>query len=136
MPAEGQWSSEIDRLRHEFNADLTAATTDRGLQAVRDKYLARKGGIIAALMKSVASAPPEQRPALGRLANELKSDIEARLNEKKERLAEGRPPEGALDVTLPARIPVLGHRHPLTVVRDRMEEIFTRMGFAIVEGPE
>ena len=45
-------------------------------------------------------------------------------------------PKDALDVTLPGRVPLLGHRHPLTVVRDRMEEIFTRMGFAIVEGPE
>jgi phenylalanyl-tRNA synthetase alpha chain len=136
MAAEGQWSGEIDRLLEEFSSELAGASTDRALQAVRDKYLARKGGIIAALMKSVASATPEERPALGRLANEIKSDIEARLNEKKQRLAEGRPPEGAQDVTLPGRIPILGHRHPLTVVRDRMEEIFTRMGFAIVEGPE
>src|SRR5665213_671632 len=49
--------------------------------------------------------------------------------------AAARPP-GSVDVTLPGRAPLLGHRHPLTVVRDQMEEIFTRMGFAIVEGPE
>src|SRR5207244_2122312 len=43
---------------------------------------------------------------------------------------------GSIDVTLPGREPFLGHRHPLTIVRNRLEEIFTRMGFAIVEGPE
>jgi phenylalanyl-tRNA synthetase alpha chain len=136
MAAEGQWSIDIDRLREEFSSELAGASTDRALQTVRDKYLSRKGGVIAALMKSVASLSPDERPALGRLANELKSEIETRINEKKQTLAEGRAPEGALDVTLPGRIPILGHRHPLTVVRDRMEDIFTRMGFAIVEGPE
>src|SRR5207249_6879076 len=47
-----------------------------------------------------------------------------------------RPPAPTLDVTLPGRQPRLGHRHPLTLVRDRMEAIFTRMGFSVVEGPE
>ncbi len=129
-------SSTISQLRDQFAADLAAASSERDLQAVRDKYLARKGGVIAALMKAVAAAPAEARPALGRLANELKIDIDARLAERKAAIDSSRPPAGAVDVTLPGRAPALGHRHPLTVVRDRMEEIFTRMGFAIVEGPE
>src|SRR5438093_457688 len=126
----------ITRLRVEFDTALAAASSDRDLQAVRDRYLARKGGVIAALMKAVAAAPPDQRPALGKLTNDLKTDIEARVAEKRAALDASRPPAGAVDVTLPGRVPPLGRRHPLTVVRDRMEEIFTRMGFAIVEGPE
>jgi phenylalanyl-tRNA synthetase alpha chain len=126
----------IDRLRDEFGRDLDAAGGERDLQAVRDRYLARKGGIIAGLMKAVAAAAPEDRPQLGRLANELKVEIEARVAERRAAVTASRPPVGAVDVTLPGRERRLGHRHPLTLVRDRMEDIFTRMGFAIVEGPE
>jgi phenylalanyl-tRNA synthetase alpha chain len=126
----------IARLRDEFGAELAAASTDRALQAVRDRYLARKGGAIAALMKEVAAASPDARPALGKLTNDLKKDIETRLEEKRAALESARPAAGAVDVTLPGRLTPLGHRHPLTVIRDRLEEIFTRMGFAIVEGPE
>jgi phenylalanyl-tRNA synthetase alpha chain len=126
----------IDRLREEFGAELTAATSDRDLHALRDRYLARKGGVIASLMKAVAAATPEDRPRLGRLANELKADIETRVAERRAAIDASRPPAGAVDITLPGRQPRLGRRHPLTIVRDRMEAIFTRMGFAIVEGPE
>src|SRR5207248_155833 len=69
-------------------------------------------------------------------ANELKQAIEARWTEYQAAAADDARPAGAVDVTLPGRQPRLGHRHPLTLVRDRMEGIFTRMGFSIVEGPE
>jgi phenylalanyl-tRNA synthetase alpha chain len=126
----------IARLKDEFTAELAVVSTDRELQAVRDRYLARKGGIVAALMKAVASAAPSERPVLGRQANELKSDFEARIDQKRSDLGVSKKAIDAVDVTLPGRVPALGRRHPLTLVRDRMEAIFTRMGFAIVEGPE
>src|SRR5205085_4397929 len=68
-------------------------------------------------------------------ANELKNAIEARWTQYQERQSTARP-AGAVDVTLPGRVSPLGRRHPLTIVRDRLEEVFTRMGFAVVEGPE
>jgi phenylalanyl-tRNA synthetase alpha chain len=126
----------IDRLRRELESELAAARTENALQGVRDRYLSRKGGIVAAMMKAVASAPAAERPVLGRLANELKTTIEARISEQYAALEATRAPVGAVDVTLPGRAPRLGHRHPLTLVRERMEAIFTRMGFAVVEGPE
>ena len=136
MPDLTPTPETIARLRDEFQMELARAATDRDLQSTRDRYLARKGGVIAGLMKAVAAATPEDRPALGRLANALKIEIETRLADKRAAV-EGAPrPADALDVTLPGRSPALGRRHPLTLVRDRMEGIFTRMGFAIVEGPE
>jgi len=126
----------IAELRRAFDAELADATTTRDLQAVRDRYLSRKSGIVASLMKAVSGAAPADRPALGRLANSLKRDIDASLAERRAVLETGRRPADAIDVTLPGRFPALGHRHPLTLVRDRMEAIFVRMGFAIVEGPE
>jgi len=71
---------------------------------------------------------------IGQYANALKVAVEARWKTYEE-AAQNAAPAGGVDVTLPGRAPRLGHRHPLTVVRDRMEEIFTRMGFALVEGP-
>jgi phenylalanyl-tRNA synthetase alpha chain len=119
-----------------FEADLAAAPSVRDAQTVRDKYLARKNSVVASWMQLIASAPPEEKRNIGRFANELKVAIEERWDTHSRRVDQQVRPAGALDVTLPGRVRLLGHRHPLTVVRDRMEAIFTRMGFAIVEGPE
>jgi phenylalanyl-tRNA synthetase alpha chain len=119
-----------------FEQDLAAAPSPRDAQAVRDRYLGRKNSVVATWMSAIAGAPPEQKKQIGRYANELKQQIEARWTAHQERTAADARPAGAIDVTLPGRVPRLGRRHPLTVVRDRMEGIFTRMGFAIVEGPE
>jgi phenylalanyl-tRNA synthetase alpha chain len=119
-----------------FEADLASAASARDAQAVRDRYLGRKNSVIAGWMAQIASAPPDQKKTIGRVANELKQAIESRWTAYQARSAATRRPAGAVDVTLPGRAPRLGHRHPLTLVRDRMEAIFTRMGFAIVEGPE
>ena len=121
-------ASSIDRLRARFDETLSAAASDSDLKALRDQYLGRKGGAIAALMKEVASASPEARPALGRLANELKTHIEAALAAWAEKLAASRAPAGSVDVTLPGRVPLVGRRHPLTVLRERIEGIFARQG--------
>jgi phenylalanyl-tRNA synthetase alpha chain len=128
--------SQIDELRQQFDRDLAAAASESDLRAVRDRYLSRKGGLVSSLLKSLGSAPAEERPRLGRLANELREDIEIRLTARQAAAAESRPPRGAVDVTLPGRLPAIGHRHPLTILRDRIEAIFTRLGFHIIEGPE
>ena len=128
--------SPIDALRADFERDLAAATSVTALRAVRDRYLARKGGLVSGLLKALGSAPAADRPRLGKLANDLKQDIEARLEERSAAADASRPPVGAVDVTLPGRVPALGHRHPLTILRDRIEAIFMRMGFLVIEGPE
>lgn len=119
-----------------FEAELGQARTPRDAQAVRDRYLGRKNSVVASWMQQIASASPEEKRAIGRWANELKQAVEARWTAYQSEAVQHARPAGAVDVTLPGRRPVLGRRHPLTLVRDRMEGIFTRMGFAIVEGPE
>src|SRR5262245_51768246 len=118
-----------------FERELAHAKTPRDAQTVRDRFLGRKNSVVASWMELIATAPPDQKKNIGRWANELKRAIEARW-EQHAAAARAAVPAGAADVTLPGRQPLAGHRHPLTVVRDRMEEIFTRMGFAVVEGPE
>jgi phenylalanyl-tRNA synthetase alpha chain len=129
-------AAEIERLRAEFQAALAEAATDQAIGGVRDRYLGRKGGVIAALMKSVAGAAPADRPLLGRLANDFKNEIEAQIDAKRATLEAARPVAGAVDISLPGRQAPLGHLHPLTLVRNEIEAIFSRMGFEIVEGPE
>ena len=128
--------SQIAALRAEFERDLAGATTVAALRAVRDRYLARKGGLLSALLKSLGSAPADVRPRLGKLANDLRQQIESQIDERLAAAEAERPPAGAVDLTLPGRQPVLGHRHPLTLLRERIESIFTRMGFLVIEGPE
>jgi phenylalanyl-tRNA synthetase alpha chain len=87
-------------------------------------------------MQLIGAAPPDQKKSIGLFANELKQAVEARWARYQEQAATTARPAGAVDVTLPGRTPALGHLHPLTIVRDQLEEIFGRMGFAVVEGPE
>jgi phenylalanyl-tRNA synthetase alpha chain len=122
-------------LVQQFERELAGTKSAREAQSVRDRYLGRKNSVVAAWMQRIAGAAVDEKKNIGRYANELKQAIDTRWTQY-EATAREAPPAGGVDVTLPGRRPPLGHRHPLTVVRDRMEEIFTRMGFAIVEGPE
>jgi phenylalanyl-tRNA synthetase alpha chain len=131
---------DIAELQQTFAREIASGTTEADLRALRDKYLSRKNGVIAAFMKSVASAPAEARPALGQAANQFKQQVEAAVEGKLAGLAAGARERAlranAIDVTLPGRPPLVGRRHPLTLLRDRVEAIFLRFGFLIVEGPE
>jgi phenylalanyl-tRNA synthetase alpha chain len=131
---------DIGSLRQQFDADVSAAASDADLRGVRDRYLSRKNGLIAAFMKALGSVGADERPRLGQAANELKQHVEqiveARLAAFARAALERERRANAIDVTLPGRPPLVGHRHPLTLVRERVEAIFLRFGFLIAEGPE
>ncbi len=134
------YSQLLESQRTQFDSEAATASSESDLRGLRDKYLSRKNGLIAALMKTIAGAPAETRPGLGRAANQLKQHVESTIEQAlttaldaacaRERKA------NAVDVTLPGRPALVGHRHPLTLMRERVEAIFLRMGFLIVEGPE
>ncbi len=125
-----------DRARELFRVELADVRTDAELQALRTRWVGRKGSWVAAFMDALATATPEQKKAVGRGANELKKEVEAAIAEREAALAATRRPPNAVDITLPGRAPVLGHRHPLSLVRDEVIEIFTRLGYQVLEGPE
>jgi len=126
----------VDELREEFRAALAAARTIAELEAVRDRFLSRGQGRVTALVKSIASAPPDERRTLGALANGLKQEVERELDARAAALQANAPVAGGVDVTLPGRAPVVGRRHPLTLVREKVEDIFQGMGYQVIEGPE
>jgi phenylalanyl-tRNA synthetase alpha chain len=126
----------IEHLRQDFRARLSSAATDRQVQALSDEFLSRKSGSVTALLKNLGSIPADGRREFGQLVNTLKAEIESALEEKRTALAATRPPAGAVDVTLPGREVPMGRIHPLMRVRQQVEDIFTHMGYEILEGPE
>ncbi len=127
---------DIDALRADFRVRLDSASTDAALKSLHDEYLSRKSGTVTGLMKTLGSLPSEARREFGSLVNTLKTEIETAIEDKRRALAESRPPSGSVDVTLPGRRQPIGHVHPLMRVRQQVEDIFSRMGYEILEGPE
>jgi phenylalanyl-tRNA synthetase alpha chain len=106
------------------------------LEKFRVAYLGKKG-LITTWMKKLSELPPEERPEAGKLGNRVKGNLMRAYEEAKERITSGKAREEAvLDVTLPGRRPGRGHFHPITTVSQEICEIFGRMGFKVVEGPE
>jgi phenylalanyl-tRNA synthetase alpha chain len=125
-----------DRARELFRAELAEVRTDAELQALRTRWLGRNNSWTAAFMEALKTATPDLKKTLGKGANELKKEVEAAIAERDAALAATRRPANAVDITLPGRVPQLGHRHPLSLVRDEVIEIFSRLGYQVLEGPE
>jgi phenylalanyl-tRNA synthetase alpha chain len=128
--------SAIDRLRADWQTRLPAARTDADLKALADEFLGRKSGSVTALTKTLGTLPPEMKREVGSLVNTLKQEMERSLADARDALQSTRLPAGAVDVTLPGRPFPIGRVHPLMRVRQQVEDIFTRMGYEILEGPE
>ena len=127
---------EVRSLQDEVRRRIDAAADLDVLDAVRIEWLGRKAGRITALMKSIPSVPPEERAAFGQAVNALKAAVTERLKARKAALETTRRGGPAVDVTLPGRRLRLGRLHPITRAMLEMVEIFGRLGFAVVEGPE
>lgn len=132
-------NQQLDPLKTEALAALDAVTNREQLDSWRVKYLGKKSAMLAVL-KSLGSLPVEERKVVGAQANQLKNAFEGLLKEKEACLAgsaSGQQSSGVLpDITLPGKPVNLGYIHPITRVMYELGEIFTSMGFEIVEGPE
>ena len=130
---------DIEQVREKLEKDLEQAGDLDSLENIRVRYLGKKGEITT-LMKNVGQLPKEQRPLLGKQLNELKEKAEAMIQGKKDELKRSGSVDlwkkERIDVTLPGRYLYTGSKHPITMVMEEIEEIFTSMGFQIAEGPE
>ena len=130
----------LTKLREQFLQELRGVSTADNLVALRDKYLGRKSGLIAAEKKRIGSVSAEERAEFGREVNEISAEVEAeiaRLNEQFAAEAETRALEREqVDITLPGTRPRQGHLHPITLVRQRIEDVFVAMGYSVEDGPE
>ncbi len=109
------------------------------LNEVFKQYLGKKGEL-SLILRSLRKMPKMKRKRIGKEANKLKNLLEEKIVQKslkiKEKVIELRGEEEMFDITIPGKQPVLGHLHPFTKTRRRIEEIFQSMGFSIEEGPE
>ena len=131
---------QIARTGREFDSALASASSAKEVDDLRVRYFGRKAGLIPALFARLKEVPKEQKKAAGDALNKLRDRLEEALRQKTERVAgeEATRKEAreTLDVTLPGRKLRLGHLHPVTIVRQQMEDIFREMSYSIDPGPE
>ncbi len=120
-------------------AQIRASRSSAELKEVRVKFLGKKGVITQAL-RSLGQVPPDERPAMGRLANDIRESIESlvesRENEIKKAETEARLKREAVDITLPGAVPEVGRKHLITRTFEEIERVFSNMGYQLAEGPE
>jgi len=130
---------ELDRLQNEVVISLSQASTEKEISEIRVRFLGKKGSITQ-ILKSLGTLPESERRQTGQRANQLKESTETRIEEALSRVRERDRREALerekIDVTLPGRRIPVGKRHPLTQILDAIIDIFSRLGFEVVEGPE
>ena len=124
---------KIDELLQEVK-NISATNADE-IEALRLKYLSKKGAITA-LMTDFRNVPADQKKAVGIKINELKQTAQDRINELKEQLETSDNESEAIDLTRTPYPIKLGTRQPLTIVTNEIIDIFSRMGFVLADGPE
>ena len=109
------------------------------IEALRIKYLGKKGELTA-LLRGMGSVSPEERPKIGQLVNEVRETIESAIEQKKSELAskalEMKLKAQTIDVTVPGKEIPVGRRHPLAQTEKTMRDVFVGLGFTVAEGPE
>ncbi|MFH1338527.1 MAG: phenylalanine--tRNA ligase subunit alpha [Candidatus Omnitrophota bacterium] len=132
----------FEDIDSQISRDFDSAQDAQALESLRVKYLGRRG-ILAELTSRIPDLPDEQRPLFGQEVNRIKRKVSELLEEKKKALGDmSAYPEAVkrqareIDVTLPGITQELGHRHIITQVIEEICNVFVRLGFAIVEGPE
>ncbi|MDO4288923.1 MAG: phenylalanine--tRNA ligase subunit alpha [Eubacterium sp.] len=130
---------ELQRIRENCLGDLKSVTDAKSLDDVRVKYLGKKGLLTAAL-KGMGKLSKEERPVIGKLANEVREEIEQQISAKKESLEMAAMMAAIenekIDVSLPGKAVEAGNLHPLNRIINELQDIFLGMGFSIADGPE
>ena len=130
---------KLEQIKNEALSALADICDEKELDNLRVKFLGKKGELTS-ILKQMGSLSPEERPIIGQLANKIRAEIENNVDEAskiiKEKATELKLKAETLDITMPGLRKESGGLHPLNVVLDDMIEIFTTMGFDVVDGPE
>ena len=129
----------MQSLREASIKAINESDNPESIEALRVKYLGKKGELTA-ILRQMGKLTPEERPVMGQLANQLREEIEQAIDLRKTILSkailEKQLESEAVDVTLPGKEQPVGHKHPMYNVLDQIKDIFIGMGFEIVDGPE
>jgi phenylalanyl-tRNA synthetase alpha chain len=127
----------LEKIRKEALEALSAPSAE--IEELRIRYLGKKGELTAVL-RGMGKLSAEERPVIGQLANDVRAEIEKKIDElnqkKNAALLEAKLRAEKLDVTVPGDDVRAGHFHPLSLVQRQLEDIFLGMGYSIVDGPE
>ena len=143
VPARKKWrkmmKEKLEQIKAKALAQIESSEALEKLNDVRVNILGKKGELTAVL-KSMKDVAPQDRPKVGQMVNETRAEIEKVLEaavKKMETAArEAKMKAEVIDVTLPAKKNMVGHRHPNTIALEEVERIFIGMGYEVVEGPE
>ena len=130
---------KIALMKESVNQDFSQATSLKELFDAKVKYLGKQGQLTE-LMKGMKDIPKEERPAFGKIVNELRDEIDAiyakfeEVLKAQERLKQFE--DESIDITLPGKPSEIGTLHPITLVKNELINAFTGMGFEVFEGPE
>jgi len=131
--------AQLDNLRRSAESELESARSREELTAIRTKYLGRKG-LLTSILRDLGNVPVEERPGIGKLSNEIKEYLSAKLDKRIEaidaELKGDALKRDRIDVTLPGRSISPGRTHPISQISDEISQIFVGLGFSVVEGPE
>ncbi|MBM3461592.1 MAG: phenylalanine--tRNA ligase subunit alpha [Armatimonadetes bacterium] len=131
---------ELAAIAAEARAQIERAADLKALKSVEVEFLGRKGGKITNTLRGLGQLPAEERPAVGKLVNEVRDELEAVLKTKEGALREAERQEKLrterVDVTLPGVAFDSGHLHPVTRTLREIKQIFIGLGFEVVDGPE
>jgi len=135
--------SELEKRVKEIAEKASREIADAGgldrLNEIRVAFLGKKG-TLTSVLKGMKDVPAEERPMVGKWVNDAREYIEKKMEETRtaleQELQNKRLREEAIDVTLPAKKQMIGHRHPNTIALEEVERIFVGMGYEVIEGPE
>ncbi len=130
---------KLEAIKAEALAKIESANDLDALNDIKVAVLGKKGELTAVL-KSMKDVPAEERPMVGQMVNDARTAIEEKLEEKKTSIARllrtEKMKRETIDVTLPGKKNLRGHRHPNQIALEDLERVFIGMGYEVVEGPE
>ncbi|MBP7430860.1 MAG: phenylalanine--tRNA ligase subunit alpha [Candidatus Hydrogenedentes bacterium] len=130
---------KLEEIRASALQTIDAAADLAALEQLRVKFLGRKG-VLTDVLRGLAQCSPEDRPVVGKVANEVKQAVADALEARKDALAASQEAASAaaerLDLSLPGRRPLRGHKHPVMRVAEEISDIFIQLGFQIAAGPD
>lgn len=131
--------SQLEAIRAAATEEIAKVSSKTDLDALKVRFLGKKGELTA-ILKQMGKLSPEERPVMGQLANEVRSFIEEKIEERSAEIkvleTAQKLKDETIDVTMPGKVKPLGHKHPLSTVLDEVKEIFMGMGFDVATGPE
>ena len=130
---------QLEAIRKSALESIAGTQSGAELEALRVKYLGKKGELTAVL-KQMGKLSPEERPVMGQMANEVRAALEKAIEAQSailaEKALEAKLEAETVDVTIPGKKTELGHKHPMYTALDEFKQIFLNMGFEIFDGPE